>query len=209
MDSVGEVYNGGTGRQTFYISLGGKHKDIVHSQVGFDVFYNIFRAFRFLLVFNNLPDPGKAFLQPVLALNPRLVFPMGRNAELGGVVHIPGADLDFKGDSFLINNRCVKGLVHVGLRSGNIVLEPVGDGLEQIVDNAQDIVAFNDGVDDDPHCVNIVKLFKAFAHHVNLAVNPVDAFHPALNMGFHTEILKPAGDPRLDFLNKLLPVRLF
>ena len=51
-------------------------------------------------------------------------------------MHLPRPDLDLKGDSLLVNNGSVQRLVHIGLGGGNIILEPVGDGLEQVVDDA-------------------------------------------------------------------------
>ena len=59
---------------------------------------------RFLLVFQHLANPGQALLQALVSPwldMPSLVLPVGGDAVLGGVVHLPGADLHLEGDALL------------------------------------------------------------------------------------------------------------
>ena len=86
------------------------------SIAGFDGFDDVLHIVRFLLGLQQLPDPGKTLFQAVLAVEADLVFPVGRHTVFRGVVHIPGADLNLKGDPFLTDHRCVQGLIHIRLR---------------------------------------------------------------------------------------------
>ena len=86
----------------------------------------------------------------------QLIFPMGRDAVLCRVVHLPGADLHLKGHTGLCDDGGVQRLVHVGLGHGDVVLKPARQRLEHIVDNAQHVVAVLNGIHDDPHGKYIV-----------------------------------------------------
>src|SRR5699024_12366264 len=77
----------------------------------------------------------------------------------------------------------VQSLVAVGLGGGDIVLEPVGQRVVHIVDQAQGAVALGDGVQDDADGVDVVDLVKGFVLDEHLAVNAVDALDPALHGG--------------------------
>ena len=54
----------------------------------------------------------------------RSVSPVGGAAFLGRVVHFDRADLDFEHKTVAVSNTCVKALVPVDLRFGDVVLEP-------------------------------------------------------------------------------------
>ena len=72
-------------------------------------------------------------------------------------------------------------LIAVGLGCGDIVLEAVGYGLEDIVDYAENVITFYDGLYYYSHRVNVVYLVYLLALHVELLVYAVDALDPALD----------------------------
>ena len=65
-----------------------------------------------------------------------LVFPVRRDAVFRRLVHLPGADLHLKRNALRADDGRVERLVHVGLRSRDIVLEPAGNGVKEVVDVA-------------------------------------------------------------------------
>ena len=63
-----------------------------------------------LLVLQQAADPGEGVLgAQFLVLQALLVFPVGRHAVLGHVVHLPGADLHLEGDALLTDDGGVEG----------------------------------------------------------------------------------------------------
>ena len=135
MNGVRKIDDGRAHRQILHISLGGEDEHVVRREVGLDGAQDVLRVVRVLLVLQHVADPGQLVVERILAVDARLVLPVGGDAELGGVVHLPGADLDFKGDALLVDDGGVQGLIHVGLGGRDIVLEAIGNWLEQIVDN--------------------------------------------------------------------------
>ncbi|MPN32861.1 hypothetical protein SDC9_180344 [bioreactor metagenome] len=98
-------------------------------------------------------------------------------------MHIPGANLRFERNAFLIEHGGVQRLIHVLLRGGNIVLEAVWNRAEHIVDNAQNVIALDDRIYDDAHRVNIENLVKGTALNIYLPVDAVDALDASFNVG--------------------------
>ena len=112
------------------------------------------------LVFQQLADPGQALVQLIVAIQPFLVLPVGGNAVLGLLVHGAGAYLHLKGDALVADDGGVQALVAIGLGSGDIVLEAVGQRVVHIVDEAQGAVALSQGVQDDAHRVDVVNFIE-------------------------------------------------
>ena len=129
---------------------------------------------------------------------------MGSHAVFRRLVHFPGADLHLKGDTLVADDRGVQGLVHVGLGSGDIVLEPAGHQVEQVVDMAQDVIAVGDGVHDDPEGVEIVQLVHGFVLILQLAVDGVDVLNAAIDLALDAHALQPLGDLVLNGLHELV-----
>ena len=151
-------------------------------------------------------------MQPVLDLavfvHTELVFPVSRDSVFGGVVHFPGANLHLEGNCVLVEHGCVKALVHIRLGHRNIVLEAVRNRLEDIVHNAENIVAVGYVVNDDPDSENIKNLVDALTAHEGLAVNAVDALDPAADKDVLDGILRLCKELSLDFLNELISALL-
>ena len=86
------------------------------------------------LVFQQLAHPCQTFVQLVVAIQTFFILPVGRNAVLGLLVHLAGADLHLKGDALVADDGGMQALVAIGLGSGDIVLEAVGQRMVHIVD---------------------------------------------------------------------------
>ena len=59
-----------------------------------------------------------------------------RQHVLSHLLHLFGPDLDLDALTFRPDNRGVQGLIHVGLRDGNIILELTGNRLPNGVNQA-------------------------------------------------------------------------
>ena len=207
VDGIGEVDDRGAHGQVDNVPLGGEYEHFLGDQVAFDRVNKVCNVLAFRLVFQHLADPGQPVIQSrvvrILGGHPQFILPVGRDAVFRCVVHLPGADLHLERHPGLGDHGGVQGLVHIGLGHGNIVFEPVGQGLEHIVDNAQDVIAVLNGIHDDPHRKHIVDLFKALALDEHLPVNAVNALHTAFNIHVGDGDLHPAADHSLGILDEL------
>ena len=195
VDGVGKVDAGGPRRQVDDVPLGGKGEHLFRQQVAFQVVEQVARILGHPLVFQQLAHPGQPLVQLVVAAQALLVLPVGGHAVLGLFVHLAGADLHLEGDALVPDDGGVQALVAVGLGGGDIVLEPVGQRVVHIVDQAQGAVALGDGVQDDADGVDVVDLVKGFVLDEHLAVDAVDAFDPALHGGaVDAALLQPLFD---------------
>ena len=61
---------------------------------------------------------------------------------------------------------------------GNVIFKAVGNGPEQIVNQAQHVVTVIDGIDNDAHRIDIVNLIDIAALDIHFIVDAVDAFDP-------------------------------
>ena len=151
-------------------------------------------------------------MQPVLDLavfvHAELVFPVSRDSVFGCVVHFPCADLHLEGNGVLVEHGCVKALVHIRLGHRNIVLEAVRNRLEDIVNNAENIVAVGHVVNNDPDREHVKNLVDALTAHEGLAVDTVDALDPAADKDVFDCILRLGEKLSLDFLDELISALL-
>ena len=108
---------------------------------------------------------------------------MSRNAVLRGAVHLVGPDLDLKGLSVAADKGCVEGLVHVGLWHGDVVFEPAGNGLIQLMDHPQGPVAVFNGIHDDPHGEHVVNLIQGLILLDHLFIDAEKMFYPPVHSG--------------------------
>ncbi len=123
-------------------------------------------------------------------------------------MHLPGPDLDLKGDALGADDRGVQGLVHIGLGGGDIVLEAAGHQVEQVVDVAQDVVAVGDGIHDDPEGIDVIQLLHGLALGLHLAVDGVDVLDAAVGGGVDAHGGEPLGDLILDGAHEALVLLL-
>src|SRR5699024_4535448 len=123
-----------------------------------------------------------------------LVLPVGGNAVFRRLVHLPGPDLDLEGDAFGADDRGVQRLVHIGLGGGDIILEPAGHQIEQVVNMTQHVVAVGDGVHNDPEGVDIIQLIHGLPLGLHFPVDGVDVLDPAVGFVADAHTGEPLGD---------------
>src|SRR5580698_4601515 len=128
---------------------------------------------------------------------------MRGDAVLGDLRHVAGADLQF--DTLLARSdyRGVDRAVVVLLRCGNIILETARHDRPRSVDDAERLITFGDGTDDDTEAENIRELLKADGLAFHLAPDRVRTLAPAQH--FHVDaavaelpcqLLLDLADPR-------------
>ena len=75
----------------------------------------------------------------------------------------------------------MQGLVVIGLRHGDVVLEAVRQWLPQAVDDTQDAVAVLDVVDDDADGEEVIDLAQVAVIFLHLFINAVKMLGPAVD----------------------------
>ncbi len=133
MDGIGKVDGGGACGKRDNPALGGVDKDLIVEHIDFQGLDKLLGV-RILLAFQKPSDPFEVLFTAVAGA--LLIFPMGGDTVFRSLVHLPGADLHLKGDALRADDGGVQGLVHIGLGGGNVVLEPAGHQIEQVVDMA-------------------------------------------------------------------------
>ena len=191
VDGVGEVDRGGPGGQVHHVPPGGKDKDLVGEEVHLQRVDELLGV-GVLLIFQQAANP---FVGPfaALLLDALLVLPVGGHTVLVDSVHVVGADLHLEGDALLTDDGGVEGLVHVGLGGGDIVLKAAQDGLIDVVDNPQHVVAVRHRVHQCPEGEEVVKLLHGLLLEVHLPVDAVGVLHPAVDGGVGDILLRQTG----------------
>ena len=200
MNGIGEVNGGGTGGEVDHIAPGGKHKDLVVEHIhlqGVDVILRI----GVLLALQQAADPFKALLLSAAGA-PLLVFPMGGNAVFRRLVHFPGADLHLKGNALGADDRGVKALVHIGFGRRDIVLEPAGHQVKQVMNVTQNIVTIGNGIHNDPERIQVVQFLYGFVLVLHFPVDGVHMLDAAVNAAVNAHRRQAGGNPGLDALHK-------
>ena len=182
VDAVGKVDGDRTLGQVDDVAPRRKNEDFVGKGVelqGVDEFFRIARV----LPFQEVAQPAHFFIESVLVgrLVAFFITPMGGDAVFGDAVHFPGADLDFYRLPSRPDDCRVQGLVVIGLRHGDVVLEAVRQWLPQAVDDTQDAVAVLDVVDDDADGEEVIDLAQVAVIFLHLFINAVKMLGPAVD----------------------------
>ena len=130
---------------------------------------------------------------------------MGCDTVFRRPVHLVGPDLDLKGLSRTADQGRMQGLVHIRLRHGDIILEPSGDGLIQLMDHAQSRVAVLHRVHDDPHREQIVDLIQGLILVHHLLIDAEEMLHPPVYLGFDPGLPHVGRHLVYDALDERLP----
>ena len=179
VDGVGEVDGRGPGGQVLHVAVGGEDEDLVREHIhlqGVDILLGVGAVLILQQAADPLILPLGAGPGPAL-----LILPVGGHAVLGDLVHLLGADLDLEGDAVRAHDGGVEGLVAVGLGGADIVLEAAEDGLIEVVDDAQDVVAVPHAAHDHPEGEEVKDLVQLLILAEHLAVDGVGVLHPAVN----------------------------
>ena len=100
-----------------------------------------------------------------------LVEPVGRDTELGLLVHLARADLDLDGACLGAHHGGVEALVAVGLGRGDVVLETAGQRVPQRVHRTERRVAVAHRVGDDAQGDEVVDVGELLALALHLEVD--------------------------------------
>ena len=125
---------------------------------------------------------------------------MGGDADFGRVMHLRGADLHFDILAFRTNYRSVQRLVHIALGSRYIVFETPGDGGVNVVNPAENLIAFALGAGDDAHSQQVVDFVKGPTPRLHLVVDAVEVLGAAGKLGFNAIGVQALFDRDLKFL---------
>ena len=153
VDVIGKVDGVRAFRQVDDIAARRKDKDLVGEYVELQCLEEFLRIIVFLLEADHLTQPRHLLIILIARADAPpcfLVFPVSRDTELGDLVHRLGADLDLERIPLRHDGR-MQGLIAVGLRHGNIVLEPSRDRLPHRVDDAEHAIAVLNRRDEDTH----------------------------------------------------------
>ena len=108
---------------------------------------------------------------------------MGRQPELGLVVHLPRADLHLDGLALGPQHRGVDGAVEVVLGRRDVIVELAGNVGELSVHQAERGITVSHGVGDDAHGTQVENLFEGELLALHLPVDAVDVLGAAVDLG--------------------------
>ena len=137
MDGIGKIDNIGADRKRDYISFGCEHENIVVKKIDFQRPEEFVRVLDIFVSLDNFGDPLQLLVNILFAFCcSGLVFPVSGNTVFRNLMHLLSPDLHLKGNAVPTDDRGMQRPVHIGLGGGNIILEPTGNRLEHIMDNA-------------------------------------------------------------------------
>ena len=188
---VCEVQRHRSRRQIQHVAFGCEDKHLIGKHVQFDRFDEFPRIAQFLMPFQQLPHPRQFLVKALTrSLGALLVLPVSSDAHLGDMVHFIRPDLDLQRFPLNADYGRVQGLIHVGFRYGDKILEPVGNRLPQGVDHSQRSIAFLERIDQDPYRRQIVNLTELFMISLHFAENAVKVLRPAVDLRLDADFLQ-------------------
>src|SRR5574344_325626 len=183
---IGKVERRGPHRQVDHLALGGEDIDPILEHLGAQLVDQRARLDHVLLPGQQLAQPGNPLLVAgVLAGLPLLVLPVGRDPELGILVHLLGADLNFHRLAFGPQHHGMDGLVTVGFGVGDIVIEFARNVVPLGVNDAESGITILQAVGNDPHRTHVIEIGEAQLLLLHLAPDAVDVFRAAINIGLN------------------------
>ena len=178
MNAVCKVQRSGAGRQIKDFSARRQHEDIFPEKIFEDVVNELHAVLGGILRFEDLPQPARLAVEQALRCAPLLIHPMGGNTVFCSAMHLLRADLHFKRDAGIAQERCVQRAVHIRFWRGNIVLKPAGERLPACVQNAERGIAVVDRIDNHADCDQIIDFIDAAIDALHLAINAVQMLWP-------------------------------
>ena len=195
VDPVREVERRGARRQVLDVAARREHEHLVLEDVELDALDELGRVglADVALPLHELAQPGELRVVVALGLRALLVPPVGRDADLGHLVHRVGPDLDLERLAVERDHRGVERLVEVVLGDGDVVVELARDRAPQRVHDAQRRVAVADLVDEQADGVDVVDLAELRALALHLLPDAVDVLRAALELGLDARAARAAG----------------
>jgi len=200
VNPIGEVHRGRLVGQVDDVAAGGEDEDLVGQKVDLQMLDVLLGIPRIGLPIQDGSYPGvdlpeelrlRAAHRSPTAL---LVGPVGRDASLVDLVHLPGANLDLDRLVARSVDGGVQRAIVVGLRLGDVVLDPIVEGNPQRVDGPQGAVALLDAVHDDPDSQKIVDLVDGAPGSLHLAVDAVEVLGAPLDPGIDPQVQELLAD---------------
>ena len=182
MNTISEIYGRRTLTQTHHIAIGSKYKHLLIKQIFLDRAQEVVAvgAAVILLPINQLPQPVEPL--GIGAGGGRrsalLVFPMGRNAVFGHLVHVGGADLHFD-RPVPADHRRMQGLVAIGLGQADVILEAPRDRPEGVVHHRQSPITTLEVGAKNPQSRHVVDLVERLLLALHLAPDAIEVLGPA------------------------------
>ena len=205
---IRKVDDGRACRECDNIALRREYIHIVGCKIDLDRVGKLVDIVGILLLFENVSYPVEALFAGHVSGYSRFVLPVCGDTVLCGVVHLIGAYLHLKRYAFPPYNGCVERLVAVWLRGCDIILEAVGNGLEDIVDDTENVVALYDSLHDNADCVDIVYLVEALALYIYLFIYAVHALDSALDSRRRLDIAYTFSYTLLDYVDERIALLL-
>ena len=203
VDGVGEIDGRGAARQRDHAALGREAVDLLRIQIHFEGGHEFAGIAHIALPFDQLAEPGDALIVIGGAAAAFFVLPVRRDALLGDAMHLLGADLDFEMAALGTHDGGVQGLVQIGPRDGDKVLDPAGNGMPLVVDHAQGGVTVLHRIGNDADGEKIVDLVQDDFLALELLEDGVGALHA----GFDVRGNPFAGQVDLDDMLDLVEER--
>ena len=181
VDGVREIDGRRAARQGDHAALGREAVDFLRIQIHFKGGHELAGIAHIALPFDQLAEPGDALIVIGRAAAAFFVLPVRRDALLGDAVHLIGADLDFEMAAFGAHDGRVQGLVQIGPRDGDKILDPAGDGMPLVVNDAQSGVTVLHRIGNDAHSEKIVDLVQDDLLALELLEHGVGPFHASFD----------------------------
>ena len=207
MDAVGKVDGRSPGGKIDHIPLGSKDEHLIGKHIHLERVDEVLGIGSLLI----LQQPAHPFIVVLVPgpLSVLLILPVGGDAVFGDFVHLLGSDLHLKGDAVLSHHGGVERLVHIGLGGADIILEAAQDGLIQIMDDAQDVIALRHGAHDDPEGKQVKHIVQGLILSIHLAVDAVGVLHATGDRALNARLLKALGDLVMDGGHEAVVLRGF
>ena len=119
---------------------------------------------------------------------------MRRNTVLGDFVHLVSSDLYFENLTEIADNGSMQGLIQVGLRHGDIILEPAGHRFPHRMNYSQYRVTFLYVVHNDSDGYQIVNLIQSLVLGRHLFINRIEVFRAPFYIGFYARLFQLLRD---------------
>ena len=185
------------GRRAFgkplHVTFRREDEDLVLVEVDLEKLEKFFGGMCSLLQLDELPEPREALVQLVWLFS-FLIYPMRRDAELGGAVHLPRANLNFVQLTARTEDRGVQRLVAVRFGRRDVILDALLQRCPLMVDHAEHVVAILNFLDQHPDCHQVVYLLERLVPRFHFAVNRPQVLRPA----GHLELFDTGIGERLD-----------
>src|SRR5579872_5549222 len=202
VNRVCEIDGRRAARQGDYAAFGREAVHFLRIQIHLEGGHELAGVAHIALPFDQLPEPGDALIVVGRAAAAFFVLPVRCDALLGDPVHLVGANLDFEMAPFGAHDGRVQGLIEIGPRNGDKVLDPAGYGMPLVVNDAESRVAVLDGIRNDAHGKKVVDLVQDNLLALELLKHRVGPLHASFDARGNPFARQIDLDKMLDVIEK-------